>query len=471
MLVGRAALALALAGLSLGGCFAQRADESPIAAPTSDSCPDDVLSATEVLECVSPSVALVETSVSGGSGILIEGGYVVTNAHVVEPFGKADLTFSGLDYHADVPVVGVDALADIAVLGPVDVDRPPLRLGSGVDIAQGHDVYLVGYPGEFEDFPKATISRGVLSRVRRAGGFGHQYLQTDASIGGGQSGGALVDERGGVIGISGLSFAEQFALALDGTDVGEAVDRILAEDGDAYEGLPTEEGSLVHTIELKDALDQQVLLAPAQPTDVTLRLEISEPEGVAIDVTDFVGEPLLVNDVALQRYADIDDIPPSSLGVNADAPVAPGVYEVELAAYIDTSVIVSIASGGPRTVTIRSSEPLVPLPARERAPVVIGETVDGVVGFLDDADIYEAELAEGDRLDLAARSPQGDMALYVLPPGGSLADLERFDDSGGGLYGLDAEGTVTAGTAGTYVILVATLDTLITGYRFSAESG
>ena len=198
MPVGRAALALALAGLALGGCLAQRADESPVAAApeASDSCPDDVLTATEVLECVSPSVALVATPAAGGSGILIEDGYVVTNAHVVEPYDRVDLTFPGLDYHPDVPVVGVDALADIAVLGPIDVDRPPMQIRSGIDIEQGRDVYLVGYPGEYDAFPKATISRGVLSRVRRAGEFGHQYLQTDASIGGGQSGGALVDEQG-----------------------------------------------------------------------------------------------------------------------------------------------------------------------------------------------------------------------------------------------------------------------------------
>jgi hypothetical protein len=95
--------------------------------------------------------------------------------------------------------------------------------------------------------------------------------------------------------------------------------------------------------------------------------------------------------------------------------------------------------------------------------------VEGVSGYVDTADDFVIDLAEGERISLAARSTWGDMDVYVLPPGATLSDMRGFYDGGGGMYGLDAAGTFTADAAGTYVIAVSTYDRMITGYRFSVE--
>ena len=86
-----------------------------------------------------------------------------------------------------------------------DQDRAPSPCTSSTRRAcsTGDDLFLVGYPGEAntEDL-KPTIADGILSRTRHTKVFDLSYLQTDASIGGGQSGGALVDTHGDVVGIS-----------------------------------------------------------------------------------------------------------------------------------------------------------------------------------------------------------------------------------------------------------------------------
>ena len=75
--------------------------------------------------------------------------------------------------------------------------RPsPLRMTDGEGTALGSELLLVGYPAEVDLFPQPTITRGILSRFREWERLGITYLQTDAAIAGGQSGGALVNSRG-----------------------------------------------------------------------------------------------------------------------------------------------------------------------------------------------------------------------------------------------------------------------------------
>ena len=103
--------------------------------------------------------------------------------------------------------------------GPSPLDPLP-----DFDEADEPDVFLVGFPGGIESGdPEIALAGGLLSRLREDDTFGLTYLQTDAAIAGGQSGGALVDEDGTVLGISGLGFAEEFALALSSDDVAASV--------------------------------------------------------------------------------------------------------------------------------------------------------------------------------------------------------------------------------------------------------
>ena len=78
-----------------------------------------------------PSIALITTPISQGSGVLIDGGYVVTNAHVIDPYGAATVHFENDSPIGDVPVIGSDPYADIALPGPLELERQPLPPSGG----------------------------------------------------------------------------------------------------------------------------------------------------------------------------------------------------------------------------------------------------------------------------------------------------------------------------------------------------
>ena len=126
------------------------------------------LSPAEVFAKVAPSVAFVEVNDGSGSGFLVDGGYLITNAHVVWPHDKARVVFPDGSEHEDVPVRNWDLLADLAVLGPLDTKQPPLTLADGENLPIGSEIYLIGYPGEVEDLPEPTLTRGC-SRVAGSG--------------------------------------------------------------------------------------------------------------------------------------------------------------------------------------------------------------------------------------------------------------------------------------------------------------
>ena len=196
---------------------------TPTSTPTPSPTPAPTpapLTAAQIFASVSASVAFIETPAFFGSGVLVEGGYVITNAHVVWPFDKVRVAFPDGSDHVDAPVLNWDLMGDLAVIGPLQTSIDPVALVDGEDLITGSDVFLIGYPGEVERFPEPTLSRGLISRLREWDAIGMTYFQTDASIAGGQSGGVLVSEDGDVIGITGFFFGEQgFSLAASASDV------------------------------------------------------------------------------------------------------------------------------------------------------------------------------------------------------------------------------------------------------------
>lgn len=160
-----------------------------------------------------------------GSGFIIDAeGHVLTNAHVV---AKADKIRVQLDDGTDVPakVVGKDESTDIALLRfepPVDVKLSPIRLGDSDQLQPGEWVIALGAP--FGMGP--TVTAGVVSsRERQGGPLGQlglwSYIQTDAAISPGNSGGPLCNVIGEVVGIAtavepearGVGFAVPITLA------------------------------------------------------------------------------------------------------------------------------------------------------------------------------------------------------------------------------------------------------------------
>ena len=218
-----------------GGCGHQAPEPTTTPTPTPTPSPrptptaqGEELSPAEVYALVSPSIALVETSSKLGSGILIEGGYIVTNNHVVWPYDEAWMVFPDGTEFEGVPVIGRDFIADLAVLGPIDVPYRPLTFSDRDDLPPGSDLLLVGYPSEPELFPQPAITRGILSRLREWTTYNLTLLQSDAAIAGGQSGGALLNLRGEVVGISTWRFSEAgFALATSAADDAVIIERLI----------------------------------------------------------------------------------------------------------------------------------------------------------------------------------------------------------------------------------------------------
>ena len=216
-----------------------RAAQSPPAAASPDALPGSRLAGLsrefkELARRVNPSVVRVtsigyrqldedesdepgvaERQHSTGSGVIIDSdGYIVTNAHVVVGARRAQVTV--LERAAAVPgrvgrgpaqrrglqaeVVGLDLQTDIALLKIHEKGLPALRLADSDAVEEGQLVFALGSPQGLDN----SVTMGVISSTARQ--FRPDdpmvYLQTDASINPGSSGGPLVDAEGNVVGIS-----------------------------------------------------------------------------------------------------------------------------------------------------------------------------------------------------------------------------------------------------------------------------
>ena len=438
--------------------------------------------AAGILDCLGPSTVYVENEGgASGSGLVLEDGYVVTNAHVVDPWRTVDLTI-GEEEHLDVPVVGVDLFADIAVVGPIETKAPFVELADPSNLVDGDRLFLVGYPGEVtKDDLKPTIADGILSRTRHSKEFDLSYLQTDASIGGGQSGGALVDLEGRVVGISSLRFAENFALALSAVDTTTAVAEILAGRGSPYESWPGGQTVTEAVLPLEGDYIPQYIAFP----DVGAA-------GQTVDITVPADLPVLVvsgsyeSDEEMQFGANLRaiaaeelDLPYSALagatheeltqfmdeGVELAEEISPGTFRFRMPEGEHPMFAILTNRPAGFDLPLSSSVPMVALTTAAPADLVVGSKIDGFVGSLVPYDTFHLVLNEGQSVEIYAGSPSGDVAVYVQGPDQSAADAEEFDDSEIGLYGLDVEETYTATVGGVHVIEVGQLDPAATGYH------
>jgi serine protease Do len=147
-----------------------------------------------------------------GSGFIISAdGYVVTNNHVISPQGKGEVeeitvtTSDGTEYPAKL--IGNDSASDLAVL---KIERPSpfpfVKFGDSSQARVGDWVIAIGNPFALG----GTVTSGIVSAVYRNTGSGSaydRYIQTDASINRGNSGGPLFDMQGNVIGINNAIFS------------------------------------------------------------------------------------------------------------------------------------------------------------------------------------------------------------------------------------------------------------------------
>tara|TARA_B100000686_G_scaffold355307_1_gene472400 strand:+ start:16688 stop:17983 length:1296 start_codon:yes stop_codon:yes gene_type:complete len=137
-----------------------------------------------------------------GSGVIIDSkkGYVITNSHVIENADEINVTLrDGRSFEAKL--IGADPEADIAVIELPISDLVGIDIGDSDDLRVGDFVVAIGNPFGLGQ----TVTSGIVSAKGRSGlgieGY-EDFIQTDASINQGNSGGALVNLRGQLIGIN-----------------------------------------------------------------------------------------------------------------------------------------------------------------------------------------------------------------------------------------------------------------------------
>jgi serine protease Do len=136
-----------------------------------------------------------------GSGIILTAdGFILTNQHVIEQAGEIEIHLMD-DRKFPATVVGKDARTDLALLKVNASGLPVLPLGDSDKLEVGELVLAIGNPFGLEH----SVSLGIVSRKGRAlgsAGTFTDYIQTDASVNPGNSGGPLLNLRGEVIGIN-----------------------------------------------------------------------------------------------------------------------------------------------------------------------------------------------------------------------------------------------------------------------------
>lgn len=151
-----------------------------------------------------PQGGMQREAEAGGSGVIIsEDGYIVTNNHVVNNATKLRVTLhDGRAYEAKV--IGTDPATDVALIKIDAENLPTLPFGSSDDLRLGEWVLAIGYPMNLQ----STITAGIVSaKARQLGAIEgnagiESFIQTDAAVNPGNSGGALVNTRGELVGIN-----------------------------------------------------------------------------------------------------------------------------------------------------------------------------------------------------------------------------------------------------------------------------
>lgn len=172
-----------------------KARPAELSARGSQEVPDDILEFFRRQMPQRPATAI-------GSGFIVDpSGYIVTNAHVVEDAVKITIRLdSGEEHPAEL--VGLDEETDIAVLKvSAGKELPFLRFGNSEGVRVGDWVLAIGSPFGLN----RTVTAGIVSQTRRETAVStpfQRFIQTDAAINRGNSGGPLVDLNGDVIGVN-----------------------------------------------------------------------------------------------------------------------------------------------------------------------------------------------------------------------------------------------------------------------------
>ena len=224
------ACALVIGGMSIGGMDNRIADaiaepaQVTAAEPVSDPSPAVYVAqknANSVVGVITNTQSwnrstgeVEETMYSQGSGVVIqEGGYVLTNYHVVSG-GDSFQVLLPSGEKAEATLAGSDSSLDLAVLqvtGDAAKQLVPATIGSSSNLIVGSTVVAIGNPGG--EVLANTVTQGIVSALERSDVKGNNttrnvdYIQHDAAINSGNSGGGLFNYKGELVGINTLKYS------------------------------------------------------------------------------------------------------------------------------------------------------------------------------------------------------------------------------------------------------------------------
>ncbi|MFC3615959.1 DegQ family serine endoprotease [Lutimaribacter marinistellae] len=366
-----------------------------------------------------------------GSGFVIEAdGLIVTNNHVVEGADKVTVRLSD-DRSFDAEVIGTDPLTDLALLRIEADNLPALELGDSDAIRVGEDVFAVGNPFGLNQ----TVTTGIVSAKGRniSEGPYAEFIQTDAAINKGNSGGPLFNMQGDVIGVNSAIYSPTggsvgLGFAVTSNILDEVVEDLL-DDGKVDRGWL---GVSIQNVspDIAEALG----LDGAKGALVSEVVEGSPAEGVlkAGDVILSFGGKSVTSSSDLPRLVGATDT-----GENADISVLRNGKEETVTVTVGAfkaameveETVEELASGKALGVTVA------PLTADTRAQAGVDASTEGVVvmSLKSGSPAEQAGLRPGDVIvklgSQATPSPQAlkdalqteptDPALLLVKRGGS----------------------------------------------------
>lgn len=277
--------------------------------PTYVSTPElleEGLSIPQIVEMVQPAVVTVSVKVPGvpgwfnpdgrgsesiGTGfILNEEGLIATNYHVVENGDEIKVTlYDGQEVSAKI--VNYDATNDLAVIQMDKNVKVPgtVTLGDSSNLRVGESVIAIGNPLS-KDFA-GTVTSGIISATGRDVTIGrneYTYIQTDAAINGGNSGGPLINARGEVIGINsakiatdsveGIGFAIPINTLIDGLDALSKAQLIIGIAGRGVDEETAKANNIVPGVLVMEVQDN----TPAYISAIMVGDIITEFDGVKV---------------------------------------------------------------------------------------------------------------------------------------------------------------------------------------------
>lgn len=164
----------------------------------------DTTNTDEALNQAKENVIRIINKVDGseivGTGFFTKEGYLLTNSHIVDIEGKITIEYPN-GKTSKAKLISNEIVSDVAILQVDEVNALALPFGETLNIKSTDDLYAVGYAINLKG--EASLTKGILSARRSIAGV--EYLQTDAAINSGFSGGPLLNSKGEVIGMNSLA--------------------------------------------------------------------------------------------------------------------------------------------------------------------------------------------------------------------------------------------------------------------------